>query len=84
MDALDRSLLLLGSAYLTAVATLALTGDRRPDIYVSVSALTYFIYVSLDETLRRSSKLAPINLLVLTIFISAVVYRALTLFGWYG
>ncbi len=82
MGALDKSIMVFSALYLTAITTLALTGDKRPDVYVSVSALLYFIYISLDENVRRNTRLAPVSAALFAAFAVAVAYRIAQILGW--
>ena len=82
MGALDKSIAVFSMLYLTIITTLALTGDKRPDVYVSVSALLYFVYVSLDENVRRNTKLGPVSVILFTAFTLAVAYRIAQIIGW--
>lgn len=82
MGAIDKSIALFSTLYVTATTLLALSGDRRPDVYVSVSALLYFIYVSLDEGVRRNTRLAPVSAALFAAFAVAVAYRIAKILGW--
>ena len=82
MGALDKSITVFSALYLTAITTLALSGDRRPDVYVSVSALLYFIYISLDENVRRNTRLGPVSVALFAAFAVAVAYRIAQILGW--
>jgi len=83
MGALDKSIMLFSTLYITAVTTLALAGDRRPDVYVSISALLYFIYISLDEGVRRNTRLGPVSAALFAAFAVAVAYRVAQILGWW-
>lgn len=82
MGALDKSIMFFSVLYLTAVTTLVLINDRRPDVYVSVSALLYFLYLSLDEGVRRNTKLTPVSAVIAAAFTVAVAYRVAKMLGW--
>ena len=83
MGALDTSLTVFSTLYLTAVMMLVAAGDKRPDVYVSVSALLYFIYISLDRVVRRNTRLGIITALLLLAFAVSVAYRVAKLLGWW-
>lgn len=82
MGALDKSITVFSTLYLTAITTLAITGDRRPDVYFSASALLYFIYVSLDENVRRNTRLGFLSAALFAAFAIAVAYRVAQIMGW--
>lgn len=82
MGAVDTSVTVFSAFYLTTVALLALVDERRPDVYVSVAALLYFVYISLDEGVRRATKLGPINALIFIAFAVAAAYRIAVTLGW--
>lgn len=64
-------------AVLLAVATLALTyvGESRPDAYLSVAILTYFIYTSVNYGFRLRVKLKAVDLSLMAVFILIVAHR---------
>lgn len=82
MGALDRSVAIFSTLCVTVVSLLVITGDKRPDVYVSLSAVLYFIYVSLDEKVRRSTQLTRLNIALLAAFTIAVAYRIGAILGW--
>jgi hypothetical protein len=62
---------------LVVIATLALiyVGELRPDAYLAVAILIYFIYTSVNYGFRFRVKLKVVDLLLITIFSLIVAYR---------
>jgi len=81
LENVDRSIAVFSAVYLVGVITLAIIGNKQPDVYVTLSALIYFVYISVDDALRRSIRLMPISMIVFAAFIVAVIYRLSTMLG---
>jgi len=62
---------------LVVIATLALiyVGELRPDAYLAVTILIYFIYTSVNYSFRFRVKLKVVDLLLITTFSLIVAYR---------
>ena len=62
---------------LVVIATLALNyvGELRPDAYLAVAILIYFIYTSVNYGFRFRVKLKVVDLLLITTFSLIVAYR---------
>ena len=62
---------------LVVIATLALiyVGELRPDAYLAVAILIYFIYTSVNYSFRFRVKLKVVDLLLITTFSLIVAYR---------
>jgi hypothetical protein len=62
---------------LVVIATLALiyVGELRPDAYLAVAILIYFIYTSVNYGFRFRVKLKVVDLLLITTFSLIVAYR---------
>ncbi len=73
----DLGVALLSAFMTLASVALALLGESRPDVYFSMSVLTYFIYTSIDPTLRSRSKLAPIDAALIIAFSAVIALRVI-------
>jgi hypothetical protein len=62
---------------LVVIATLALiyVGELRPDAYLAVAILIYFIYTSVNYGFRFRVKLKVVDLLLIITFSLIVAYR---------
>ncbi|MEL9998275.1 MAG: hypothetical protein QXH99_07260 [Sulfolobales archaeon] len=62
---------------LVVIATLALiyVGELRPDAYLAIAILIYFIYTSVNYSFRFRVKLKVVDLLLITTFSLIVAYR---------
>jgi hypothetical protein len=62
---------------LVVIATLALiyVGELRPDAYLAIAILIYFIYTSVNYGFRFRVKLKVVDLLLITTFSLIVAYR---------
>lgn len=62
---------------LAVIATLVLiyVGELRPDAYLAVAILIYFIYTSVNYSFRFRVKLKVVDLLLITTFSLIVAYR---------
>ncbi len=81
MRPVDSSILLFSTIYITSMIILVLLGENRPDLYVSMGILVYFIYVSLDTRIRENTNMKYVNILLFIIFMIIVVYRVLNILG---
>lgn len=81
MRALDRSMLLFIIIYAVAMIILMGIGERRPDVYVSVSILIYFIYILLDSSIRENTSLRVLNIFLFIVFVLIMTYRVLAILG---
>ncbi len=81
MRPVDRSIILFTAVYVIAMIILILIGENRPDVYVSITILVYFIYISLDTSIRENTDLKLVNMLLLIIFFIIVAYRVLEILG---
>lgn len=81
MRALDRSILLFVIIYVVAMIMLMSVGERRPDVYVSISILIYFSYISLDSSIRENTSLKMLDVFLFIIFMLIVTYRVLAVLG---
>lgn len=58
---------------------LVLLGENRPDVYVSIGILVYFIYISIDTRIRENTNMKYVNILLFTVFMVIIAYRVLTI-----
>ncbi|MEM4818802.1 MAG: hypothetical protein QXQ91_00580 [Nanopusillaceae archaeon] len=72
-----RSITLLVISLTTPVLILASIGEERPDAYVAVEILAYYIVTIIDPLIRRIAKLTIIDLILMLIFIAIVIYRVM-------
>ncbi len=79
MKRLDRSLLTYSLFETVALLSLISVGEKRPDVYLSVTILIHFIHTSMDTSnqLRSKAKLLPIDIILLVAFSACVAYRLL-------
>ena len=80
MRPVDSSILWFSTIYIISMIILVLLGENRPDVYVSIGILVYFIYVSLDTRIRENTN-KYVNILLFIIFMVIVVYRVLNILG---
>ena len=81
MKPIDLSILLFSTIYIVSMIILVLLGENRPDVYVSIGILVYFIYISLDTRIRENTNMKYVNILLFTVFMVIVAYRVLTILG---
>ncbi|MEM1645640.1 MAG: hypothetical protein QXL96_07210 [Ignisphaera sp.] len=60
---------------------LILVDESRPDAYISVSILIYFIYTAVDPRIRKYSKVVYLDLGFIVVFTSIVFIRILEVLG---
>lgn len=77
MGKIDRGIVLLVLLTMVFAAFLSILSESRVDAYVSISILVYFIYTSIDISLRRYSKLKPLDIAFTATFITIVAIRIL-------
>ncbi|MEM1541154.1 MAG: hypothetical protein QW101_00310 [Ignisphaera sp.] len=66
-------------ALLTSILTifLVLVGESRPDAYLSVAILIYFIFTAIDNSIRSRAKMLAVDIALLTVFTAMVLFRVL-------
>lgn len=77
MKRTDLSVILLTSLTIISSISLALVGESRPDVYLSMAILIYFVYTSIDYSLRMKSSLKVVDIALFTAFIVIVTIRVL-------
>lgn len=77
MTKTDTSMLILTSLTVLFTVFLVIVGESRPDTYLSVAILLYFIYTSVDPSIRRYTNLKPLDIGLITVFIIIVAIRVL-------
>lgn len=73
----DVAIFILTMLTMLFTIMLATVGETRPDAYVSVSILIYFVYTAVDPTIRRYSKLKLLDIALVTMFMMIVIVRVL-------
>jgi len=73
----DLGVILLTSLIIISSISLTLVGESRPDVYLSMAILIYFVYTSIDYSLRMRSSLKVIDIALFTVFIVIVTIRVL-------
>jgi len=74
---IDRDILIYALLLIIAVIALVLVGESRPDVYLSITILIYFIYTSINYSIRSRAKLKILDTILLLIFLTIVTYRVL-------
>ncbi len=77
MKRTDLGVILLTSLIIISSISLTLVGESRPDVYLSMAILIYFVYTSIDYSLRMRSSLKVIDIALFTVFIVIVTIRVL-------
>ncbi|MEM1526673.1 MAG: hypothetical protein QW775_03685 [Ignisphaera sp.] len=73
----DRSILVLVLLITFFTIFLAIVGESRPDAYLSVAILLYFVYTAIDPSIRRYTNLKPLDIGLIIVFAVIVVIRIL-------
>lgn len=81
MPKTDVGVSLLTILIMSFAAALVVLGEDRPDAYLAISILIYFIYTSIDPEIRRYSSLLPLDIALATIFIIIAAIRVLKVLG---
>lgn len=81
MNNLDKSLLVFSLLLTAATASLALLGEKRPEVYAAMAILVYFVYTSIDNSIRIRAKLYMLDLSFLLIFGLIIGYRIAIIAG---
>lgn len=75
------SILIIALLIAFVSSMLCIVGESRPDAYISTTILLYFIYTSIDTSLRKRSKLLYLDIAFIVIFVGIVSYRVLQILG---
>jgi len=75
------SLLIFSALVAFLSSMLCFVGEQRPDAYFSVAILLYFIYTSIDTSIRRRSKMLYLDIALIALFLAIVTYRILQVLG---
>ncbi len=81
MNTLDKSLLVFSLLLTVTTASLALLGEKRPEVYAAMAILVYFVYTSIDNSIRIRAKLHLLDLSFLLIFSLIIGYRIVIIAG---
>jgi len=82
LEIMDREIILYAILSTIVIISFILIGETRPDVYLSISILIYFIYTSVSRNIRLRAKLTILDISLLTVFSIIVVYRILTILEW--
>jgi len=77
-----RDLVIYAALHSAFVFSLAVLGEKRPDAYVSVSVLVYFVATSVLPSLRRSADLRVADIALAAVFLVVVALRVLSILGY--
>mgnify|MGYP000055858941 CR=1 FL=1 len=81
MNTLDKSLLVFSLLLTATTASLALLAEKRPEVYAAMAILVYFVYTSIDNSIRIRAKLYLLDLSFLLIFSLIIGYRIAIIAG---
>lgn len=82
MEAMDKEIIVYTILLIIMTISFVLVGETRPDAYLSISILVYFIFTSISHNIRLRAKLIILDISLLTIFMIIVTYRILTILEW--
>ena len=82
MEIMDREIIIYTILLTIVIISFVLIGETRPDVYLSISILIYFIYTSISHNIRLRAKLTVLDISLLTVFSVIVVYKILTILEW--
>ena len=82
MEIMDREIIVYAILSTIVIISFILIGETRPDVYLSISILIYFIYTSISHNIRLRAKLTILDISLLTVFSIIVIYRILTILEW--
>ncbi|MEM0453145.1 MAG: hypothetical protein QXO98_00595 [Sulfolobales archaeon] len=72
---IERELILFTLLILISVSMLIYVGEVRPDAYLAVAILVYFIYTSVNYSFRSKIYLKPVDIILITVFAIIVAYK---------
>ncbi len=78
MRKLDEDILLLGLFILLGNVILVLLHVENPEVYVSFAVLLYFLISGFGSELRRVKGIHIIDIVLLTVFLTIILYRLLS------
>lgn len=82
MEAMDKEIIVYTILLIIMTISFVLVGETRPDAYLSISILVYFIFTSISHNIRLRAKLIILDISLLTILMIIVTYRILTILKW--
>lgn len=77
MAKIDRGVVLLTLFIMLFSILLVILDESRPDAYLSVSILLYFIYTAIDSTIKRYVNTKFLDIGLVLIFIAIVAFRVI-------
>ena len=81
MKRMDVSVVLLALLTTVSLVSLVLVGETRPDAYLSMTILVYFVYTTVDPVVRARASLRVIDVLLFLVFAFVVAMRVLEILG---
>ncbi|MEM1679293.1 MAG: hypothetical protein QXJ56_07750 [Ignisphaera sp.] len=81
MAKIDTGLTILTIIIVIFTVFLVIVGESRPDAYISVSILLYFVYTAMDPGIRRYANMRPLDIGLIIVFIFIVMVRVLDILG---
>ncbi|MEM4567563.1 MAG: hypothetical protein QXM48_04480 [Sulfolobales archaeon] len=72
---IEGELILFTLLILISVFMLIYVGEVRPDAYLAVAILVYFIYTSVNHSFRSKIYLKPVDIVLITVFAIIVAYK---------
>lgn len=81
MDRVDLSVLLFTLLIFTATVLLIAAGESRPDTYLAVAILIYFVHTIVDNSIRSRASMKITDIALVVIFIAIVSIRILIILG---
>ena len=72
---IERDLIVFTVLVVITTLTLIYVGELRPDAYLAITILIYFIYTSINYSFRFRVKLKVIDVSLIIIFSLIVIYR---------
>lgn len=73
----DKSLTLFSLIMALVTLLLIMVDESRPDAYIAVTIILYFIYTAVDPTLRRRANLRILDIVLISAFMVIVTVRVL-------
>lgn len=78
MDRTDKSLVGFSLITVLMMLLLVVVGESRPDAYIAVAIVLYFIYTAIDPVLRRVASIRILDIALILVFMLIVAIRVLT------
>lgn len=72
---IEKELIIFTLLMFISISMLLYVGEARPDAYLGVAILVYFIYTSVNYSFRSKVYLKPVDIILITVFAVIVAYR---------